>query len=156
MPPLSPQEVIEFVQEAKAQGPKTQAAIADLTQKFQALQERQIDGARERAPNGESLRRFIGQDGKVLLKSTKATETFAGRSVTVERDGLFDGAASNDTLDMFEEMRFAALLHKGATEDPSAVTARQAFEMATKAGAVLMPLIAPPLASSSAPAPFTA
>lgn len=46
-----------------------------------------------------------------------------------------DGAASNDTLDMFEEMRFAALLHKGVNEDPTAITARQAFEMATAGGA---------------------
>ena len=46
-----------------------------------------------------------------------------------------DGAASNDTLDMFEEMRFAALLHKGVNEDPTAITARQAFAMATEAGA---------------------
>jgi 5-methylthioadenosine/S-adenosylhomocysteine deaminase len=46
-----------------------------------------------------------------------------------------DGAASNDTLDMFEEMRFAALLHKGVNEDPTVITARQAFEMATAGGA---------------------
>jgi 5-methylthioadenosine/S-adenosylhomocysteine deaminase len=45
-----------------------------------------------------------------------------------------DGAASNDTLDMFEEMRFAALLHKGVNEDPTALTARQAFAMATAGG----------------------
>lgn len=46
-----------------------------------------------------------------------------------------DGAASNDALDMFEEMRFAALLHKGVNEDPTAITARQAFAMATAGGA---------------------
>ncbi len=46
-----------------------------------------------------------------------------------------DGAASNDTLDMFDEMRFAALLHKGINEDPAAITARQVFQMATQAGA---------------------
>lgn len=46
-----------------------------------------------------------------------------------------DGAASNDTLDMFEEMRFAALLHKGVNEDPTIITAAQAFAMATAGGA---------------------
>ena len=46
-----------------------------------------------------------------------------------------DGAASNDTLDMFEETRMAALLHKGVGEDPGAMTARQAFRMATEGGA---------------------
>jgi len=46
-----------------------------------------------------------------------------------------DGAASNDILDMFEETRMAALLHKGANEDPTAITGRQAFRMATEGGA---------------------
>ncbi len=46
-----------------------------------------------------------------------------------------DGAASNDTLDMFEETRMAALLHKGVAGDPTVMTARQAFRMATQGGA---------------------
>jgi 5-methylthioadenosine/S-adenosylhomocysteine deaminase len=46
-----------------------------------------------------------------------------------------DGAASNDVLDLFEETRMAALLHKGAGEDPTAITGRQAFRMATEGGA---------------------
>jgi 5-methylthioadenosine/S-adenosylhomocysteine deaminase len=46
-----------------------------------------------------------------------------------------DGAASNDLLDMFEETRMAALLHKGVSEDPTAITGRQAFRMATEGGA---------------------
>jgi 5-methylthioadenosine/S-adenosylhomocysteine deaminase len=46
-----------------------------------------------------------------------------------------DGAASNDTLDMFEETRMAALLHKGIAEDPTPMTARQAFRLATEGGA---------------------
>jgi 5-methylthioadenosine/S-adenosylhomocysteine deaminase len=46
-----------------------------------------------------------------------------------------DGAASNDALDMFEETRMAALLHKGVGEDPAAITGRQAFQMATEGGA---------------------
>ena len=46
-----------------------------------------------------------------------------------------DGAASNDTLDMFEETRFAALIHKGVAEDPTVITARQAFRMVTEGGA---------------------
>jgi 5-methylthioadenosine/S-adenosylhomocysteine deaminase len=46
-----------------------------------------------------------------------------------------DGAASNNDLDMFEATRVAALLHKLQTDDPQAVTARQALEMATIRGA---------------------
>ncbi|MGZ4111873.1 MAG: amidohydrolase [Tumebacillaceae bacterium] len=46
-----------------------------------------------------------------------------------------DGAASNNNLDMFEEMRMAAMLHKGVNQDPIAVNAYKALEMATKNGA---------------------
>ncbi len=46
-----------------------------------------------------------------------------------------DGPASNNDLDMFEEMRLAALLAKGATSDPTALPARQALAMATCMGA---------------------
>jgi 5-methylthioadenosine/S-adenosylhomocysteine deaminase len=46
-----------------------------------------------------------------------------------------DGAASNNDLDMFEEMRLAALLAKGISGDPTALSARQAVAMATRIGA---------------------
>jgi 5-methylthioadenosine/S-adenosylhomocysteine deaminase len=46
-----------------------------------------------------------------------------------------DGTASNNDLDMFEEMRLAALLAKGTTSDPTALPARQAVAMATRIGA---------------------
>jgi 5-methylthioadenosine/S-adenosylhomocysteine deaminase len=46
-----------------------------------------------------------------------------------------DGAASNNDLDMFEAMRFAALLHKVKTGDPRAIPAATALEMATIQGA---------------------
>ncbi|MCS6834995.1 MAG: amidohydrolase [Anaerolineae bacterium] len=46
-----------------------------------------------------------------------------------------DGPASNNDLDMFEEMRLAALLAKVRPIDPTAVAARQALTMATRNGA---------------------
>ncbi|MEO3947510.1 amidohydrolase [Gorillibacterium sp. CAU 1737] len=46
-----------------------------------------------------------------------------------------DGPASNNNLDLFEEMRLAALLHKGTSGDPTAVPAVTAFHMATSMGA---------------------
>lgn len=46
-----------------------------------------------------------------------------------------DGSASNDLLDMFEEMRCAALLQKVAAEDPAVISARDVFRMATEHGA---------------------
>jgi len=46
-----------------------------------------------------------------------------------------DGCASNNDLDMFEEMRLAALLPKGISGDPTVIPARTALEMATLEGA---------------------
>jgi 5-methylthioadenosine/S-adenosylhomocysteine deaminase len=46
-----------------------------------------------------------------------------------------DGPASNNDLDLFEEMRLAALLAKGTSGDPTALPARQALAMATRLGA---------------------
>ena len=46
-----------------------------------------------------------------------------------------DGAASNNRLDLFGEMRFAALLAKAQTGDPAAFPAQQALRAATVAGA---------------------
>lgn len=46
-----------------------------------------------------------------------------------------DGAASNNNLDMFEEMRLAALIHKGVSGDPTAVPAYEALKMGTVYGA---------------------
>ncbi len=51
-----------------------------------------------------------------------------------------DGAASNNNLDMFEEVRTAALLHKGVTMDPTVVPAIEALRMATVNGAHAMGL----------------
>lgn len=46
-----------------------------------------------------------------------------------------DGAASNNRLDMFNEMRQAALLAKVATQDPSVLDAHTVLRMATLNGA---------------------
>lgn len=46
-----------------------------------------------------------------------------------------DGPSSNNDLDMFEEIRLASFIAKGATGDPTALPARQVFEMATRMGA---------------------
>lgn len=46
-----------------------------------------------------------------------------------------DGVASNNVLDVFEEMKAAALLHKVTTGDPTALDARTVCRMATIDGA---------------------
>lgn len=49
-----------------------------------------------------------------------------------------DGAASNNDLDLFGEMRTAALLAKGVSGDPAALPAERVLEMATLGGARAM------------------
>lgn len=46
-----------------------------------------------------------------------------------------DGCASNNNLDMFETMDFAAKLHKASTEDPTVMDAQTVVRMATIEGA---------------------
>ena len=51
-----------------------------------------------------------------------------------------DGAASNNSLDMFSEMKFAALLSKAHKLDPTALPAQVVLEMATINGAIALGL----------------
>jgi 5-methylthioadenosine/S-adenosylhomocysteine deaminase len=51
-----------------------------------------------------------------------------------------DGAASNNDLDMFDELRDAAMVGKLGADDASAVPAEAAVEMATQGGADLLDL----------------
>lgn len=46
-----------------------------------------------------------------------------------------DSSASNNNLDLFEEIRMTALLHKGVTYDPTVIPAYQALQLGTKLGA---------------------
>lgn len=55
----------------------------------------------------------------------------AGASVSLGTDGC----ASNNNLDLFEEMKTAALLQKVSTMDPTVLPARKVLEMATVNGA---------------------
>lgn len=78
----------------------------------------------------------IGHCPKSNLKLASGiadTDSYLKAGITV---GIgTDGTASNNTLDMVEEMRFAALLPKVVHYNPEAVNARQALRMATINGA---------------------
>lgn len=78
----------------------------------------------------------IGHCPKSNLKLASGiadTDTYLKAGITV---GIgTDGTASNNTLDMVEEMRFAALLPKVVHYDPEAVNAATALQMATLNGA---------------------
>ena len=47
-----------------------------------------------------------------------------------------DGAASNNNLDLWEEIKLFALLHKERSGDPTLITPQEAFYAATRAGAL--------------------
>lgn len=49
-----------------------------------------------------------------------------------------DSSASNNNLNLFEEIKMAALLHKGVNYDPIAVPAEEAIRMGTRYGADAM------------------
>ena len=49
-----------------------------------------------------------------------------------------DGAASNNTLDLFSDMRACALLHKVNNFDPTAISAKEVVKMATTHGAKVL------------------
>ncbi|MGI9621248.1 MAG: amidohydrolase family protein [Acidimicrobiales bacterium] len=49
-----------------------------------------------------------------------------------------DGPASHNTLDMFQEMKFAAIVHKQITGDPTFLTTREVLELATVGSAEAM------------------
>ena len=49
-----------------------------------------------------------------------------------------DGASSNNNVDMLEEVRLAAMLHKARLYEPKTVPAAKAWEMGTKMGAEVL------------------
>ncbi|MBC8345230.1 MAG: amidohydrolase [Candidatus Marinimicrobia bacterium] len=51
-----------------------------------------------------------------------------------------DGAASNNNIDMLDEMKVAALLQKSSSQDPTVMPAEEVFELATKGSASLFDL----------------
>lgn len=51
-----------------------------------------------------------------------------------------DGAASNNTLNMYEEIGFTSRMHKGFSQDPTVVKAAQVLAMATIEGAKVIGL----------------
>ena len=51
-----------------------------------------------------------------------------------------DGVASNDDLDLWEELKLTPLLARGSTNDPQAMAASTAIDLATRAGAAALGL----------------
>ena len=73
------------------------------------------------------------QSNLKLASGIAPVEKMLAKCITV---GLgTDGATSNNNLDMLEEARLTAMLHKGVTYDPLCIPAATAWDMATYQGA---------------------
>lgn len=93
-------------------------------------------------PTGEDIARLAGSKVGAIHNPTSNMKTGAGFSPVSKmlkagvNVGLgTDGAASNNDLDLWQEMRMAALIHKGDSGDPTQVSAYEAIDMATRMGA---------------------
>lgn len=93
--------------------------------------QRRIVAAGAKVSHNPVSNMFLGEPAAPIVSLLK-------KGVTV---GLgTDGAASNNRLSILHEMKTAALHQKSANRDPQALTAGEAFHMATAAGAVLADL----------------
>ncbi len=68
-----------------------------------------------------------------LASGTAPAPEMLGRGINVSLGT--DGVASNNSHDMFEEIKLFAILHKGVLGDPTAVSAYDAIKVATVNGA---------------------
>ena len=98
-------------------------------------------------PSDEEIRILKKRNVGVIYNPTSNMKTGAGIAPIIKmldagiNIGLgTDGAASNNDLDMWEEMRLAALLQKIDNMDPAVLPARQVLAMATIEGATAIGL----------------
>jgi 5-methylthioadenosine/S-adenosylhomocysteine deaminase len=98
-------------------------------------------------PTEAEIRTLAERQVGVIHNPTSNMKISSGISPVTEmiaagiRVGLgTDGAASNNDLDMWEEMRLAALLQKVSTMDPKALSADTVLAMATRDGAAAIGL----------------
>ncbi len=88
-------------------------------------------------------------DVKIVHNPVSNMKLAAGRMLYEElkKAGLYsnialgtDGCASNNNLDMFEEMKIASLVHKAFSGDPTSMPAEEAFALATRNAAKMFRL----------------
>lgn len=98
-------------------------------------------------PNAEEIKLIAGKQVGAIHNPTSNLKLAAGISPVTQmltagvNVGLgTDGAASNNDLDLWEEMRMAALLHKQKEGDPKALPAQTTLELATRRGAAAIGL----------------
>jgi 5-methylthioadenosine/S-adenosylhomocysteine deaminase len=87
------------------------------------------------AANGVAVAHCPGSNAK-LASGTARVRDLRAAGVTVALGT--DGPASNNDLDLWEEMRFAALLARLRDHDPTALSADEVLAMATREGAAAL------------------
>lgn len=98
-------------------------------------------------PNAAEIKLMAGKPVGAIHNPTSNLKLAAGISPVTQmlEAGVLvglgtDGAASNNDLDLWEEMRMAALLHKQKEGDPKALPAHTTLELATRMGAAAVGL----------------
>lgn len=115
---------VEYLDALGLLGPKTVAAHAVW------LTDEEI---RTLADRGVKIAHCPVSNMKLAVGRAMPFEELRGAGVTVSLGT--DGSASNNSLDMFQSTKAAALLHKHATRQPTVAAAREVFETATLGGA---------------------
>lgn len=115
---------VEYLDALGLLGPKTVAAHAVW------LTDEEI---RTLADRGVKIAHCPVSNMKLAVGRAMPFAELRGAGVTVSLGT--DGAASNNSLDMFQSVKAAALLHKHATRQPTVAAAREVFETATLGGA---------------------
>jgi len=72
--------------------------------------------------------------GRMLYEELKKADLYSNIALGT------DGCASNNNLDMFEEMKVASLVHKAFYGDPTSLPAKEAFALATRNAAKMFRL----------------
>jgi len=132
-----------------SESPDEQAEVLDKYQKTPTQHLADLGFLRKGVLGAHGI--WLDEDDRALLKQAEVgiahcpqsnMKTSAGAAPVgaMLEEGLrlglgTDGSASNNDLDMFEEMLTAALLAKHATGDPTVAPARQVLAMATIGGA---------------------
>lgn len=98
-------------------------------------------------PTDEEIKLLAQHKVGVIHNPTSNLKTAAGVSPVPKmlRQGVrlglgTDGAVSNNDLNMWEEIRLAALIHKGINHDATVMPAETVMHMATRGGAVAVGL----------------
>ncbi len=134
--------IAETTAEASIIQQKYHTSPVQLMQQQGLFEGNQIIAAHMVHPSQADIQRLAEQQVGVAHNPTSNLKLAAGIAPVpaMLKQGIAvglgtDGAASNNDLDLWEEIRLAAFIHKNQLNDPKVIPAFKALEMATKLGA---------------------